>query len=149
MKRHAKKECRKTKKWLDKKGTQLSLVYYEFNMIDVNQDTCWVDFDSVIHVTNSLQGLQNLRKLVGSERHIYSGNKMPSYVEAIGTCKLVLSSGFISLEKTFYILGFARNLISVLRLVYFGYSLSFSDSCFSLNYRSDVIGYGTLWFFSF
>ena len=39
---------------------------------------------------------------------------MPSHVEAVGTCKLVLSSGFIlQLEKTFYIPSFARNLILV------------------------------------
>ena len=70
---------------------------------------------------------------------------MPSHVEAIGTCKLVLSSGFIlSLEKTFYIPSFARNLISVSRLVSFGYSFNFSDSCFSLYYGYDVIGNGTL-----
>ncbi|KAL4388039.1 hypothetical protein GQ457_09G022720 [Hibiscus cannabinus] len=38
------------------------------------------------------KGLKNLREPVGAERHIYSGNKMQSHVEAIGTCELVLSN---------------------------------------------------------
>jgi len=32
---------------------------------------------------------------VGSEKIILSGNKMGSHVEAIGTCYLTLSSGFV------------------------------------------------------
>ena len=70
---------------------------------------------------------------------------MSSHVEAIGTCSLVLSSGFIlELEKTFYVPSFSRNLISISRLVPLGFSFSFSDSSFSLSNKSKVIGYGTL-----
>jgi len=67
--------------------------------------------------------MQNLRKPVGSEQNILSGNKLGSPVEVIGTCILTLSSGFIlKLEKTFYVPSFSRNLISVSRLIPFGYS---------------------------
>ena len=70
---------------------------------------------------------------------------MSSRVEAIGTCNLILSSGFIlELEKTFYVPSFSRNLISISRLVPLGFSFSFSDSGFSLSNKSKVIGYGTL-----
>ena len=63
---------------------------------------------------------------MGSEQSFYLGNKMPSQVEAIGTCKLVLSSGFIlQLEKSFYIPSFARTLISVSKIVSIGYSFNF------------------------
>ena len=69
---------------------------------------------------------------MGSEQSIYSGNKMRSHVEGIGTCRLVLSSGFVNeLEKTLYVPSFFRNLISILRLVHFGYSFQFLDK--SLN----------------
>ena len=72
----------------------------KFNMVNVNHNTWWIDSGSTIHVSNTLQGMQNLRKLVGSEQCIYSGSKMSSRMEAIGTCSLVLSSGFIlELEK--------------------------------------------------
>ena len=114
-------------------------------MIDVNHNTWSIDSGSTIHVTNSLQDLRDLRKPMGSERSIYSGNKMSSHVEAVGTCSLVLSSGYIlQLKKTFYIPGYSRNLISISRLVLDGYSFNFSDLGFNLFYKSDIIGYGTL-----
>lgn len=70
---------------------------------------------------------------MGSEQSILSGNKMGSHVEAIGTCYLALSSGFVlKLEKTFYVPSFSRNLISISRLVPFGYSLNFSEKNFSV-----------------
>jgi transposase InsO family protein len=142
---HMKKECAKFQKWLADKGNPTSFVCYESNMINVNINTWWIDSGSTIHISNSLQGLQNLRKPVGSEQSILSGNKMGSHMEAIGTCYLILSSGFVlKLEKTFYVPSFSRNLISVSRLVPFKYSFTFSGSSFSLFYKSDCVGNGTL-----
>ena len=70
---------------------------------------------------------------------------MRSHVEAIGTWNLILNSGFIlELEKTFYIPSFSRNLISVSRLAPFGYSFNFSDTSFSLFYKSNLVGNSTL-----
>ncbi|KAL4376717.1 hypothetical protein GQ457_02G017480 [Hibiscus cannabinus] len=142
---HLKKDCVKYKGWLEKKGKSISLVCFESNMVDVNYNTWWIDSGSTIHVSNSLQGLKNLREPVGAERHIYSGNKMQSHVEAIGTCELVLSSGFVLiLEKTFYIPSFSRNLISVSRLVPLGYCFNFSNVGFNLFYKSEIVGNGVL-----
>ncbi|KAL5827481.1 hypothetical protein ACOSQ4_019278 [Xanthoceras sorbifolium] len=142
---HMKKDCAKFKKWLEDKGNQISFVCYESNMVKININTWWIDSGSTIHISNSLQGLQNLRKPVGSEQSILSGNKMGSHVEAVGTCYLTLSSGFVlELDKTFYVPSFSRKLISVSRLVPFGYSFNFSETSFSLFYKSDCIGNGTL-----
>ena len=114
-------------------------------MVNVNHNTWWIDFGSTIHVSNTLQGMHNLRNPVGSEQCIYSGSKMSSHVEAIGTCSLVLSSSFIlELEKTFYVPSFSRNLISISRLVTLGFSFNFTDSGFSIYNKSKVIGYGAL-----
>ena len=56
-----------------------------------------------------------------------------------------LSSSFIlKLEKTFYNPSFFRNLISISRLVPFGYSFNFSETSFSLVYKSDLVGNSTL-----
>ena len=63
---------------------------------------------------------------------------------SIGTCNLVLSSGFILELETFYVPSFSRNLISISRLVPLGFSFTFSYSGFSLSNKSKVIGYGTL-----
>jgi hypothetical protein len=67
---HMKKECAKFQKWLADKGNAISFVCYESNMVNVNINTWWIDFGSTIHISNSLQGLQNLRKPVGSEQSI-------------------------------------------------------------------------------
>ena len=71
-------------------------------MVEVSHNTWWIDSGSTFHISNSLQGMINLRKLVGNEQYIYSGNKMRSHVEGIGTYRLVLTSGFVlKLEKPF------------------------------------------------
>ena len=70
---------------------------------------------------------------------------MCSHVEVVGTCNLVLSSGFIlNLEKTFYVPSFSKNLILVSRVVLLGYSFSFYETSFSLFYKSNLVGNGTL-----
>ena len=70
---------------------------------------------------------------------------MCSHVEVIGTRTSVLSSGFVlNLEKTFYISSFSRNLISISRLIPFGYSFNFLETSFDLFYMSDLVGNGTL-----
>ena len=142
---HIKKNYSKYKIWLDKKGTQFSFICYESNMVNVNHNTWWIDYGSTIYVSNTLQGMQNLRKPVGSEQCIYSGSKMSSRVEVIGTCNLVLNSGFIlELEKTFNVPSFSRNLSSISRLVPLGFSFNFTDSGFIISNKSKVIGYGAL-----
>ena len=80
-----------------------------------------------------------------SERLIYSGNKISSQVDSVGTYRLVLKSAFVlELERTFYIPSFSKNLISVSRLIPSGFSFSFVGSTFSLIKESVVVGDGTL-----
>ena len=92
-------------------------------MFDVNHNTWWIDSGSTIHISNTLQGIRNLRKLVGSEQNVLSGNKVGSHVDSIGTYNLVLDNVYVlDLERTFYMPSFSRNLIQVSRLVPLGYS---------------------------
>ena len=62
-----KKGCTKFQKWLEKKGKPISSIRYESNMVDVIYNTQWIDFDSTIHVLNTLQGMRNLMKPMPSE----------------------------------------------------------------------------------
>lgn len=150
---HMKKDCMKYKAWLEKndkkkegKDIFSTNVCYESNMADVHHDSWWVDSGSTTHISNSLQGFLDHRKPVGNEQFIFSGNKLKSLVVSIGTYRLVLSSGYVLyLNKTFYVPSFARNLISVSRLVPYGYAFQFMDSYFKLLYKSDVIGTGDLY----
>ena len=142
---HVKKDCPKFKNWLEKKGNLSSFVCYESNMVNVNINTLWIDYGSTIHIANSLQGLQNLRKSVESELSILPGNKMGSHVDAIGTYTLTLSNGFVLVsERTFYVPSFSRNLIYVSRLVPLGFSFTFQDNVFNLFYESNHIRTGIL-----
>ena len=82
---------------------------------------------------------------MGSELSILSDNKMGSHVEAIGTCMLTLSNGFVLvLEMTFYVPSFSRNLTYVSRLVPLGFSFTFQDDVFNLFYETNHIGTGIL-----
>ena len=53
-----KKDYSKFKIWLDKKGTQISFVCYESNMVNVKHNTWYIDSSSTINVSNTLQGMQ-------------------------------------------------------------------------------------------
>ena len=99
---HIKKSCPKFKAWLEKKGNLISLVCYESNMVHIFYNTWWIDYGTTIHVANTMQGFLNQRKPTESERSIYSGNRISSHVEMVGTYKLVLRSGFVlNLKKNF------------------------------------------------
>ncbi|KAF7839613.1 Retrovirus-related Pol polyprotein from transposon TNT 1-94 [Senna tora] len=144
-KRHMKKDCMKFKAWLDKKGNSISFFIYESNMVDFSSNTWWIDSGATIHISNTLQGFLNQRKPTSSEQYIYLGNKMGSLVEAIGTCKLILNSGFVFiLDRTFYVPSFSRNLISISKLVPLGYSSEFSNNMFKLFFKSNIVGNGTM-----
>ncbi|KAG6520550.1 hypothetical protein ZIOFF_017607 [Zingiber officinale] len=75
-----------------------------------------------------------VRKLNKGERNVLvgSGNKVP--VEAVGTLSLVLESCFkLDLFDTVYVPSITRNLISVSRLVTYGYSVLFENKGFTIS----------------
>ncbi|KAL0286530.1 UNVERIFIED_CONTAM: hypothetical protein Scaly_2791000 [Sesamum calycinum] len=92
---HKKKDCPKYKKWLEKKGNLISCVCYESNFVKVPDNTWWIDSGSTIHIANTMQGFLSLRKPMGSEQNIYSGNQMRSQVEDVGTFRLVFKNGYV------------------------------------------------------
>ena len=140
-----KNDCAKYNKWLENKGNSISCVCYESNMVDVNHSTWCIDSGFIVHISNILQGMRNLRKPVGSEHNVLSGNKVGSHVESIRTCSLVLDNDYVlDLERTIYVLSFSRNLISISRLVPLGYSFKFLDYIFSLFRKSELIENGVL-----
>ena len=48
------------------------------------------------------------------------------------------------IARIFYVPSFSRNLISISRLVPFGYSFHFSETSFNLTYKFDCVGNGIL-----
>lgn len=101
---HVKKDFAKYKQQLKKKRISISLVCYEFDMIDICYNT-WIDFCSIIHISNTMQAFSKLMETVGNKYCIYTRSKVRSHVKAIGTFGLILSFGFVlDVEKTFHIL---------------------------------------------
>ena len=49
-------------------------------MVDVIYNTWWIDYGCTIHISNTLQGMRNLRKPMESEESMVSENKIRSYV---------------------------------------------------------------------
>jgi hypothetical protein len=114
---HMKKDCQKYKRWLEKKGNTISLVCHEFFFVKAPCNTWWIDFVSTIYIVNIMQVFLNTRKLASNEQRVYSGNKLFSHVEVVGTFRLILKTGYIiDLENVFFIPCFSRNLISVSKL---------------------------------
>ena len=123
---HRKKDCIKFKAWFDKKGIPILIVCYESNMVHKIYNTLWIDFGFTIHLTNTLQDMQNMRNPITSEQIIYLEKLICSHMEAIGICVLHLDSGLISvLKRLLYSYFFPGNVISVSSLVLLNIPLSF------------------------
>ena len=90
-----KKDCLKHREWLAKKGNFNSFVCFESNLINFCYNTWWIDSGSTVHVLNTLQGMRNLSMSMGNECYIHSGGRLSSHVEAIRSCSLELSSGYV------------------------------------------------------
>ncbi|KAK3019178.1 hypothetical protein RJ639_004727 [Escallonia herrerae] len=87
----------------------------------------------------------SVKKLNKGDRNVLVGNREKAQVEAVGTLRLVLESGFnLDLVDTVYAPSMTRNLISVSRLDAYGYSFKFKNKGFSLFLYSRVIGSGLL-----
>jgi len=88
-----------------------------------------------------MQSFLNQRKPTKSEYSIYSGNRIGSGVEAIGTYRLILRFGFVlDFEITFYVPSFSKNLISVSRLVLYGFSFNFVGTSLHLLKDNVILG---------
>lgn len=49
-----KRNCKKYKRWLVKKGTNSIFICFESNLADVPTDSWWFDTGASVHLTNSL-----------------------------------------------------------------------------------------------
>ncbi|RDX71743.1 hypothetical protein CR513_48862, partial [Mucuna pruriens] len=79
------------------------------------------------------------------ERFIFVGDGNKVAVEAIGTFRLQLKTGFcLDLFETFVVPSFRRNLVSISCLDRFGFTCSFGNNKVSLYQNSNVVGSGSL-----
>jgi len=92
-----------------------------------------------------MQGCLWSRLPSDDERFIFFGDGKRVTMEAIGTFRLQLKTGFyLYLFETFGVPSFRRNLISISSLDKFGFSCSFGNNKVSLYQNSNLIGFGSL-----
>jgi len=93
----------------------------------------------------SMQGYLWSRPPSDAERFIFVGDGNKVAVEAIGTFRLRLKTGFLlDLFETFVAPSFRRNLISISSLDKSGFYCSFGNNKVSLSQNSCIVGSGSL-----
>jgi len=90
---HFKKDFPKRKKWFEKKGIYYVSICFKSNLIEVPNNTWWLDCGATTHVSHVLQGFLSIQPIRGTEKFLYMGNRMKARIEGIGTYKLILDSG--------------------------------------------------------
>jgi hypothetical protein len=125
--------------WRAKKNN-FSLICEEVNSVSVSIDTWWIDSGATTHISVSMLGCRNYRKLRDDERYIYVGDDNKAEVKAIGHFRLLLKTGlYLNLFDTFIVPSFRRNLISIFALDKLDFSCSFGDENFSLYRHSNMV----------
>lgn len=142
---HFKKDCPKRKSWFEKKGMYYVSVCYESNLIEVPNNTWWLDRGATTHVSHVTRGFLSIQPIRGTERYLYMGNRMKALIEGIGTYQLILNSGYqLELEKCLYVPECARNLVSAGVLDKLGYKFEIGSGVFKLCKDMYYYGSGTL-----
>ena len=104
---HMKKNCTSYHAWRAKKGTNFALVCSEVNLTSVPTHTWWLDSGATTNISVTMQGCLNCRKPSDAERFIYVGNGKSVEVEAIGTFRLLLKTGYyLDLNETYIVPSF-------------------------------------------
>ncbi|RDY08810.1 hypothetical protein CR513_06923, partial [Mucuna pruriens] len=107
------------------------------NLTFVLINTWWVDSSATTHIRS--------RPPSDDERFIFMGDENKVAVEAIGTFRLQLKTGFyLDLFEIFVMSSFRKNLIFISSLDKFGFSYSFGNNKVSLYQNSNIIGCGSL-----
>ena len=121
------------------------MVYSEVNLTSVPRNTWWIDSCVTTHISVSMHGCLSYQAPNDVEIFIYVGDGKPVEVEAIEHFRLLLKTGIcLDLKKTFIVLSFRWNLVSISILDKLGCTCSFGNSHFSLYLNSNIVGIGSL-----
>ncbi|RDY02684.1 hypothetical protein CR513_13827, partial [Mucuna pruriens] len=95
-----------------------------------------IDSGSTIHVSNTLWGIENLRKPVGGGQYIYLGGRISSHVDAIGTlAPLGFSFNFLD---TSFTLSNKTEIISFCALIDGLYEIKLQNAAYSMHVLSTL-----------
>ncbi|KAK1280894.1 hypothetical protein QJS04_geneDACA024005 [Acorus gramineus] len=125
---HFKAECPKLKKKQKSLGQGIvnSFVCTEINYVDVPSNTWWLDSGCTIHISKTLQGFLDLKKLKEEEMYVYMGNNQRAAVLGVGSYVLKFHGGrSLDLESILYASDMRCNLVSIGKLDDMGLSIFF------------------------
>lgn len=123
---------------------KLGMMIFESNLVNVPENTWWIDSGASVHISCSLHGFLSQRKSRDEDRLVL-GNANAVHVEAVGTSQLVLDTGFcLELRDVFYVPAFRTNLVSVSKLDTSGYLVSFDNGHVCIYRGNDLVGHGCL-----
>ncbi|XP_075091938.1 uncharacterized protein LOC142172071 [Nicotiana tabacum] len=144
---HYQKDCLKCKAWFEKKGTISAFVYFESNLVEVPNNTWWLDSGATAHVSTTLHGFLMIQTTNPNRDLLFMENRMKAPIEGVGAYHLILETGrHLDLLQTLYVPSVSRNLISLSRLDVSGYDLKFENGCFNL--YNNVVFYGSGYIYS-
>uniref|UniRef100_A0A1S4D7L0 CCHC-type domain-containing protein n=1 Tax=Nicotiana tabacum TaxID=4097 RepID=A0A1S4D7L0_TOBAC len=100
---HYQKDCLKRKAWFEKKGTISAFVCFESNLVEVPNNTWWLDSGATAHVSTTLQGFLTIQTTNPNKDFLFMGNRMKAPIEGIGTYRLIMETGrHLDLLQTLY-----------------------------------------------
>ncbi|KAK0571587.1 hypothetical protein LWI29_018521 [Acer saccharum] len=137
---HWKSNCLKSQN----KKKQGNVNYLETCFLADSTDSWIIDSEATNHVSYSLQGFQERKRLNTNEINLRLGNETLVSASAVGDIRVNLdSSRHLDLIDVYYVPQFKRNFISVSCLNKFGYSVTFNKS-FIISKNDKIICKGTL-----
>ena len=101
---HFQKDCPRRKAWFEKKGKHNAYVCFESYLVEVPNNTWWLDSGCTTHVSNIMQGFLSIQTTRPNEKFVLMGNRMKAPMEAVGTYRLILDSEHhLDFLETFYV----------------------------------------------
>ncbi|XP_015084217.1 uncharacterized protein LOC107027610 [Solanum pennellii] len=123
---HHQKDCLKRKVWFEKKGIFSVFLCFESNLVDVPNNTWWLDAGAITHVSTMLQEFITNQPTNPYKDFVLMGNHMKAQIEGIRTYRLILETvHHLDLLRTLYVPLVSKNLIFLSRLNVSGFDFKF------------------------
>ena len=105
----------------------------------------WVlDTKSPLHIYNSLQGLQVIKRFEEGKKFLSIGDESQVPVLALETIKLIFESESIILNECHFYPSFLVNIISVGLLANYGYEISIKKDIFYVTLNGSIVMNGQM-----
>lgn len=74
----------KRKAWFEKKGNYSAFVCFKSSLIEVPNNTWWLDCAATTHVSDMVQGFLTIQTINSSANFLFRGDRMKAPIKGIG-----------------------------------------------------------------